>query len=125
MYARMSISPLWLLTFAETFPEESSGQPLVNIHPWMHILLGMSTSPPAALPVQGRRIIPKAGAISSYCAAANISRDELARRMGVSCTTAYRVDSGRTDPSPSFIAALMDVTGLEFDHLFEVTRSAA
>lgn len=53
----------------------------------------------------------------------DISRDELSRRMGVSTMTAYRVDSGQTEPSPKFIAALMTVTGRPFEDLFEVHGS--
>lgn len=51
---------------------------------------------------------------------AGISRDEMARRMGVSTGTAYRIESGRVDPSPSFIAALMIFTGKPFSDLFTI-----
>lgn len=54
-----------------------------------------------------------------------ISRDELARRMGVSSATPYRVQAGRNQPGPKFIAALMDVTGKSFDDLFEIVKDAA
>lgn len=81
---------------------------------------------PATPPTDtGLRITPKPGAIAGYCDSLNISRDELARRMRVSTITAYRVDAGRVDPSPAFIAKLMDLTGLGFDDLFEVVGSAA
>jgi transcriptional regulator with XRE-family HTH domain len=50
----------------------------------------------------------------------DISRDELARRMKVSSTTAYRVERGLTEPSPRFIAALMHFTGFDFEDLFEI-----
>lgn len=73
-----------------------------------------STSGPAP------RIILKDDALASYLAAEKISRDELARRMGIAKETAYRVDTGRTEPSPRFIAQLMNVTGLSFDELFVV-----
>lgn len=75
--------------------------------------------------LRGMRILPRPGSIASHCAKAGISRDELARRMGVSKETAYRVDSGRVDPSPAFIAKLMDVTGLGFDDLFVVESDGA
>lgn len=71
------------------------------------------------------RITPKSGVIPAYCEKAGISRDELARRMGVSKETAWRVDSGRVDPSPAFIAKLMDVTDLAFDELFVIDKSVA
>lgn len=45
--------------------------------------------------------------------------------MKVSTATAYRVDAGKTDPSPQFIASLMDVTGLPFEDLFEIVREGA
>ena len=54
----------------------------------------------------------------------NISRDELARRMGVSTATAFRVEKGDTLPSPKFIAALMSVTGKRFEELFEIKAAA-
>ena len=50
----------------------------------------------------------------------NISRDELARMMGVSTGTAYRVEKGTVDPSPAFIAALMVVSRKSFDDLFVI-----
>ena len=68
------------------------------------------------------RIVAKTGAISAYLTSQQISRDELARRMGVAKETAYRVDTGRTEPSPRFIAQLMNVTGLGFDDLFVIER---
>lgn len=72
-----------------------------------------------------RRITLKPGVLYAYCTREGISRDELSRRMKVSTVTAYRVDSGKTDPSPTFIAALMDVTGAPFEALFEITEGAA
>lgn len=75
--------------------------------------------------LQVMRITPQPGAIKGYCDKAGISRDELARRMDVSKETAWRVDSGRVDPSPAFIAKLMDVTGLGFDDLFVIEKDGA
>lgn len=66
------------------------------------------------------RIVAKPDAIADYLKATDISRDELARRMGIAKETAYRVDTGRTEPSPRFIAQLMNVTGLGFDELFVI-----
>lgn len=62
----------------------------------------------------------KPGAIYDVCKSENISRDELSRRLGVSTTTAYRIDDGRVDPSPRFIAALMTETGKPFEDLFVI-----
>lgn len=70
------------------------------------------------------RIVLKPGVIHSYCRAHDISRDELARRMGVSTATAFRIDDGRTDPSPKFIASLMNTTGKPFEELFEILAPA-
>lgn len=70
------------------------------------------------------RIALRPGALHGYCREHDISRDELARRMGVSTGTAFRVDAGRTDPSPKFIAALMSVTGQPFEDLFEILTEA-
>lgn len=73
----------------------------------------------------GPRISPKPGAIGNYCKSQGISRDELSRRMGVSTVTAYRVDNGHVDPSPGFIARLMDITGQSFDDLFVIVDGSA
>lgn len=73
----------------------------------------------------GMRITLKKRAIAGACKDLNISRDELSRRMKVSTVTAYRVDDGRTDPSPKFIAGLMDVTGKKFEDLFEIVAEDA
>lgn len=67
----------------------------------------------------------KDGAMYGYCSEHNISRDELARRMGVASTTAYRVEKGDVEPSPRFIAALIHTTGRSFEQLFEVVSVAA
>lgn len=63
------------------------------------------------------------GAITAYCKEQGISRDELARRMGVASTTAYRVEKGDVEPSPRFIAALMNTTGKPFEALFQVVEN--
>ena len=65
------------------------------------------------------------GAMYSYCSEHSISRDELARRMGVTSTTAYRVERGDVDPSPRFIAALMHTTGKRFEQLFDIVPAQA
>jgi transcriptional regulator with XRE-family HTH domain len=52
-----------------------------------------------------------------------ISRDELARRMGMHRTTLYRVEAGESHPSTEFIARLMKVTGQKFEALFFVEES--
>jgi transcriptional regulator with XRE-family HTH domain len=54
-----------------------------------------------------------------------ISRDELARRLRVSSSTAYRLERGDVSPSPRFIAALMHLTGQPFDQLFEIAGEVA
>lgn len=66
------------------------------------------------------RIVVKPGVIYGTCKALDISRDELARRLSVSTATAYRIDDGRVDPSPKFIAALIRETGKTFEALFEI-----
>ncbi len=53
------------------------------------------------------------------------SRDELARLVSVDRATAYRIEAGKVDPSPKFIAGLMSLTGLKFEDLFEITTDAA
>jgi DNA-binding XRE family transcriptional regulator len=54
-----------------------------------------------------------------------ISRDELARRLEISSTTAYRIERGVVAPSPRFIAALMRSTGQPFEELFEIVVEGA
>lgn len=71
------------------------------------------------------RIVLKPGVIGSYCKEHDISRDEMARRMGISTATAFRIDDGRTDPSPKFIASLMNLTGKPFEQLFDIQQPAA
>lgn len=67
----------------------------------------------------------KDGAMDEVLTDLGISRDELARRMGVSTATPYRVQKGRNQPGPKFIAGLMDVTGKSFDDLFEIVQGVA
>jgi DNA-binding XRE family transcriptional regulator len=71
------------------------------------------------------RIRPRENAVYQAYTGLGVSRDEMARRMGVSTATAYRVEQGKTDPSPQFIAALMTVTGKPFEDLFEIVAVAA
>lgn len=71
------------------------------------------------------KLAMKDGALDECLAELEISRDELARRMGVSTATPYRVQKGRTEPGPKFIAALMDATGKPFDDLFELVEDVA
>lgn len=71
------------------------------------------------------RISPKPQALTTACKSLGCSRDELARRMGVATATAYRIDAGRTEPSPKFIAALITLTGQPFEELFEILEDAA
>jgi transcriptional regulator with XRE-family HTH domain len=66
------------------------------------------------------RIRIQPDAIHGICKQLDISREELARRLGVSSSATFRVDSGRVTPSPKFIAALMTVSGKPFEDLFEV-----
>lgn len=66
------------------------------------------------------RVMLNSVALHAYLREERISRDELARRMGVTGATAYRCDSGRTEPSSRFIAAVIGETGMRFEELFEV-----
>jgi transcriptional regulator with XRE-family HTH domain len=76
--------------------------------------------------VGNMRIKVRQGALYSLLKREGISRNELARRLGVSYATAYRIDEGMVDPSPKFIAALISVSGKKFEQLFEiVTEDAA
>lgn len=65
------------------------------------------------------------GVLYEICKNQNISRDELARRLKVASTTAWRVDSGEVEPSPKFIASLLTFTGQPFEALFEVVEEDA
>ncbi|HEX6514790.1 MAG TPA: helix-turn-helix transcriptional regulator [Nocardioidaceae bacterium] len=71
------------------------------------------------------RIQLKDGALYRYCVENGISRDELARRMGVASTTAYRVEKGDVEPSPKFIAALLLTTNKSFEDMFEIVKEPA
>lgn len=73
----------------------------------------------------GMRIRLRDGAIEEATAVDQVSRSELARRIGVDKTTAFRVERGDVDPSPKFIAGLMDATGEPFEALFEIVKEAA
>lgn len=48
------------------------------------------------------------------------TREELARRLGISSSSAFRIDAGRANPSTKFIAAVMALTGQPFEASFEV-----
>jgi transcriptional regulator with XRE-family HTH domain len=65
------------------------------------------------------------GVIYAITKERDISRDELARRLGVASTTAWRIDSGGVEPSPRFIASLMTFSGQKFEDLFEIVELAA
>lgn len=71
------------------------------------------------------RIILRNGAMNAVCKDFDISRAELSRRMEVDTKTAWRVEVGKTDPSPRFIAALMTISGRPFEDLFEIVREDA
>lgn len=68
----------------------------------------------------GMRIRVRSGVLYHLLKNEGISRNELARRLGVSHATAYRIDEGKVDPSPRFIAALITVSGKKFEELFEI-----
>ncbi|WP_374457752.1 helix-turn-helix domain-containing protein [Nocardioides sp.] len=70
-----------------------------------------------------RKIVLREGALYGVTKRLDISRDELARRMKVATSTAYRVDAGKVEPSPAFIAGLMDVSGQPFEELFDIVGS--
>lgn len=63
----------------------------------------------------------KPGVIYGTCKELDISRDALARLLGFSTATLYRLDAGKVDPSPPFIAAFINRTGKSFDELFTIT----
>lgn len=71
------------------------------------------------------RITPKPTALrEAINSHAGGSRDELARLVRVDRATAYRIEAGKVDPSPKFIAGLMHLTGLKFEDLFEIQAAA-
>lgn len=57
--------------------------------------------------------------------ALGIPRSELARRMKVAESTAFRVEKGDVAPSTKFIASLMHVSGEPFEALFEIVERDA
>lgn len=65
------------------------------------------------------------GVLYSICRDLDISRDELARRLKVASTTAWRIDHGDVEPSTKFIASLLNFTGRKFEDLFEVVGEDA
>lgn len=71
------------------------------------------------------RITVQPGVIYGVCKDLNISRAELSRRMGIDTGTAYRVEAGKVDPSPRFMASLMRLTESPFESLFEIVEDAA
>lgn len=71
------------------------------------------------------RITLKPGVLFEYLEAQGIDRDQLAARIGVDRTTAYRVHNGKVDPSPKFIAGLMAETGRPFEELFQIKSRVA
>jgi DNA-binding XRE family transcriptional regulator len=60
------------------------------------------------------------GVLYAICTEHKISRDELARRLKIASTTAWRIDTGEVEPSTKFIASLLAFTGKQFEDLFEV-----
>jgi len=72
-----------------------------------------------------RRIRVRSGVLYLLLKREGITRNELARRLGVSYATAYRIDEGMVDPSPKFIAALITVSGQKFEDLFEIVAEDA
>jgi hypothetical protein len=52
-----------------------------------------------------------------------ISLPALARRIECGERTIYRLDAGDTQPSAATVAALLGVSGWQFDQLFRVTDS--
>jgi DNA-binding XRE family transcriptional regulator len=65
------------------------------------------------------------GKLQEICEDLDCSRDDLARRLGVSSAAAFRIDSGRVRPSTKFIGALIEFTGRRFEDLFEVREDVA
>lgn len=71
------------------------------------------------------RIRVRANVLYQLLKREGISRNELARRLGVSHATAYRIDEGKVDPSPRFIASLISISGQKFEDLFEIVSQDA
>lgn len=72
----------------------------------------------------GRQINLQPGVLYDVMKDLDISRDELARRVGVDRATAYRIDEGMVCPSPKFMAGLMVLTGKKFEDLFRIEDAA-
>lgn len=71
------------------------------------------------------RITPKPSALrKAINRHADGSRDQLARLINVDKTTTYRVEAEKVDPSPRFIAGLIQLTGLKFEDLFEISEAS-
>jgi transcriptional regulator with XRE-family HTH domain len=66
------------------------------------------------------RICLRQGALYELRKQAGISRDEWARRVGLSSSAAWRLEAGHANPSAETIARLLVVTGRPFEELFEV-----
>lgn len=66
------------------------------------------------------RVRLRDGALYSLRKHAGISRDEWARRVGLSSSAAWRLESGHASPSAETIARLLVATGKRFEDLFEV-----
>lgn len=72
------------------------------------------------------RITPKPEALREAIREhAEGNRDALARLVKVDRATAYRIESGKVDPSPKFIAGLIDLTGKPFEALFDIVKDVA
>jgi transcriptional regulator with XRE-family HTH domain len=65
------------------------------------------------------------GVLGELCQEYGIPRAELSRRMGIEPKTAWRIEFGHNDPSPKFIAALMNLTERPFEELFEIVDTEA
>lgn len=65
------------------------------------------------------------GVLYDICKTHDISRDELARRLKIASTTAWRIDTGEVEPSAKFIASLLNYTGEPFEVLFEIVGEDA
>lgn len=61
----------------------------------------------------------KAARLQSYLFEQNWTPRDLAKRMGVSYTTVYRVLGGKRRPGNDFIAKLLAATGKPFDEFFQ------
>lgn len=66
------------------------------------------------------RVRLRDGALYGLRKQAGISRDEWARRVGLSSSAAWRLESGHASPSAETIALLLLVTGMRFEDLFEI-----